>query len=80
MGYQVFPSKAFLSHCAKFLAVEHFYVVFQKTSASENIKDRRGFIKIFHRQNFCRTVPKSFVGKHFCAAFEKISGSEKLYG
>ena len=34
-GYQDFPSEAFLSHCAKFFAVEPFCVVFQKTSASE---------------------------------------------
>ena len=35
MGYQDFPSKALLSHCAKFFAVELFCVVFQKTSASK---------------------------------------------
>ena len=34
-GYQDFPSKAFLSHCAKFFAGEPFCVVFQEISASE---------------------------------------------
>ena len=60
MGYQDFPSKAFLSHCAKFFAVEPFCVVFQKTSGSENILDQRGAIKIFRRENFvleCRKLP-----------------------
>ena len=29
---------------------------------------------------FCLTVPKTFVGKPFYAVFQKISGSEKVYG
>ena len=29
---------------------------------------------------FCLTVPKHFVEEHFCAAFQKISGKEKVYG
>ena len=29
---------------------------------------------------FCLTVPKNLVGEHFCAVFQKISGSEKVYG
>ena len=29
---------------------------------------------------FCLTVPKNFVEEPFCAVFQKISGSEKVYG
>ena len=29
---------------------------------------------------FCLTVPKNFVGEPFCAVFQKISGSQKVYG
>ena len=29
---------------------------------------------------FCPTVPKKFVGEPFCAVFQKISGSQKVYG
>ena len=29
---------------------------------------------------FCLTVPKIFAGEPFCAVFQKISGSEKVYG
>ena len=29
---------------------------------------------------FCLTVPKSFVGEPFYAVFQKISGSQKVYG
>ena len=38
-----------------------------------------GSITIFC-QNFCLTVPKNFVGEPFCAVFQKISGSQKVYG
>ena len=57
--------------------------------------DRKSGMKIFRRklfvlhgggsqdfpsEKFCFTMPNFFVGEHFCAVFEKISGSEKLYG
>ena len=29
---------------------------------------------------FCLTLPKNFVGEPFCAVYQKISGSEKVYG
>ena len=29
---------------------------------------------------FCLTVPKNFVGEPFCAVFQKISGSQIVYG
>ena len=29
---------------------------------------------------FCLTVPKNSLGELFCAVFQKISGSEKVYG
>ena len=29
---------------------------------------------------FCLTVPKNFIGEPFCAVFQKMSGSEKVYG
>ena len=29
---------------------------------------------------FCLTAPKNFVKEPFCAVFQKISGSEKVYG
>ena len=28
----------------------------------------------------CLTVPKNFVEEPFCGVFQKISGSEKVYG
>ena len=42
--------------------------------------DKSGVIQIFRRKFFCLRVPKSFAAENFCAVFQKISGSEKLYG
>ena len=40
---------------------------------------RGGESQIFPSKTFCLTVPKIFVGEPFCAAFQKISASEKVY-
>ena len=40
---------------------------------------RKGYQDI-PSQNFPFTVPKNFVGEHFCDLFEKNSGREKLFG
>ena len=34
----------------------------------------------FSKEIFFLTVPKNFVGEPLCAVFQKISGSEKIYG
>ena len=34
----------------------------------------------FSFEIFCLTVPKHFVGEPFCAVFQNISGSQKVYG
>ena len=38
-----------------------------------------GYVTIFV-ELFCLTMPKIFIGEPFCAVFQKISGSEKVYG
>ena len=40
----------------------------------------RGEYQDFLSKIFCLTVLKNFVGEPFCAAFQKIFGSEKVYG
>ena len=40
----------------------------------------RGLCLDFPSKTFCLTVPKLFVEEAFYAVFQKISGSEKLYG
>ena len=39
-----------------------------------------GVYQDFPSQSFCLTMPKTSVGEHFRAVFEKTSGSEKLHG
>ena len=39
-----------------------------------------GSIKTCRQNFFCLTMPKSFIGRPFCAVFQKISGSENIYG
>ena len=38
----------------------------------------RGLCHDFRSKFFCLTVPKNFVEEHFCAVFQKNSGSEKV--
>ena len=45
--------------------------------------ERRGGGREYHdflSKIFCLTVPKNFIGEPFCAVFQKISGSQKVYG
>ena len=53
---------------------------FRKFPVAKKFMDRRGGIEKFPSKIFCLRVPNSFVGEPFFAVFQKISGSEKLYG
>ena len=80
-GVSRFSVGSFLvSLCQIFSQWNPFVLCFRKLPLAKEIKNERGVIKIFHRQKICLTVPERFLREHFCAAFEKISGSEKLYG
>ena len=41
---------------------------------------RESLIHVFRSKIFCLTVVKKFVGEPFCAAFQKVSSSQKVYG
>ena len=47
---------------------------------AKNYMDDKGGYQDFPSKNFGLSMPNSFVGEHFCAVFQKISGSEKGYG
>ena len=49
-------------------------------SGMEKILCFRGLCHDFPSKFFCLRVPKNFVGETFCAVYQKISGSEKVYG
>ena len=52
---------------------------FTNFPVAKKIMDKRG-VSRFSVGNFCLTLPKIVVGEHFCAVFEKNSGSENPYG
>ena len=54
---------------------------FRKLPVAKKFMDKKdGGVSRFSVNFFCLTVPKNFVGEPFCAVFQKISGSEKVYG
>ena len=54
---------------------------FRKFPRAEKFMDQRrgGEYQAFPSKTFCLTVPKNFVEEPFCAAFQKICASEKIY-
>ena len=77
-GYHDFPSKLFCLTVPKNFVGEPF-------GDSENFWYRkilcfRGLCHDFSSKSFCLTVPKHFVKEPFCGVFQKISGSQKVYG
>ena len=76
--YQNFPSKIFCLTVPKKFVGEPFSV--SLNSGIEKILFFRGLGHDFLSNFFCLTVPKNFVEEPFYAVFQKISGSEKIYG
>ena len=42
--------------------------------------DKRGEYQDLPSKNVSLTVPENSVGQSFCAVFQKVSGSEKVFG
>ena len=78
--YQDFPSKIFCLTVPEISVGESFTVALLSGTEKSWIRRGGGSIKIFRRKFFCLTVPKNFVEEPFCAVFQKISGSQKVYG
>ena len=53
---------------------------FRKNPVAKNYMDRKRGFQDFPLKNFCLTLLNSFAEEAFCAVFQKISGSEKVYG
>ena len=82
-GVLRFCIEYFLSHSAEtFGRVESFSVSF--ISVIEKFYASEGYVYVtildFLSKFFCLTMPKDFLGEPFCAVFQKISGSERVYG
>ena len=79
MEYKDFPSKTFYLTVPRNFVGKPFSV--SLLSGAEKVWIReRGEYQDFLSKIFCLTVPKNFVGEPICAAFQKIFGSEKVYG
>ena len=80
-GYQDFSVEKFLSHSAEnFCRGESFSV--SLISGIEKLYTSEGYVTIFDFLSnfFCLPGPKNLVGEPFCAVFQGISASEKVYG
>ena len=72
-----FLSKIFCLTVPKIFVGESFGVSLLRVS--KNFMLQRVMSQFFV-EFFCLTVPENFVEEPFCAVFQKISGSEKVYG
>ena len=52
----------------------------RKLPVAKNSVDNKGGYQDFPSMFFCLKMPKSFAGEPLSAVFQKVSGSEKLYG
>ena len=80
-GVSRFTVENFLSHSAENLRSGESFSV-SLISGIEKFYASEGYVTIFDflSKFFSLTVPKNLVGEPFCAVFQKISGSEKVYG
>ena len=54
---------------------------FRKFLVGKKFKDKReGEVSRFPSKFFFLTVPKHIIEEPFCSEFQKVSGSEKVYG
>ena len=53
---------------------------FRNFLVPKKFMDKQGEYQDFPSKTFCLTVPNNFVGEPFCPVFQKISGSEEVYG
>ena len=80
-SFKIFCRNFFVSQCRSFRrGVESFSV--SLISGIEKFYASEGYVTIFDflSKFFSLTVPKNLVGEPFCAVFQKVSGSEKVYG
>ena len=80
-GVSRFSVENFLSHSAENIRRGESFSV-SLISGIEKFYASEGYVTIFDflSKLLCLTVPKNFKGEHFCAVFQKTSGSEKVYG
>ena len=81
--YHDFLSKIFCLTVPKIFVGELFCAVSENFRQPKSLWIRGGGggeNQEFPSKIFCLTGPKNLIGEPFCAVFQKISGSEKVYG
>ena len=74
-----FYRRILLAHTAEISVGESFTVALVSGIEKVWITKRREY-RHYIPKIFCLTVQKNFVCEPFCAVFQKISGSQKIYG
>ena len=78
-----FSVQNFFSHSTEKLR-RRILLCFTKILVTKKLMDKRGEgrkgVSQFSVELVGLTVPKNFVGEPFCPVFQKISGSEEVYG
>ena len=76
--YQDFPSKIFCLTQTKISVggTLQSFVIFRYR---KSLCKRGGEYQNFPSKVICLTMPKYFEGEPFCAVFQKVAGSEKIY-
>ena len=77
---KIFRRKTFCLTVPKGSVGEYFTVALISGIEKVWIRGGGGEYQDFPSNFFCLRVPKNFVGEPFCAVFQKISGSQKVYG
>ena len=80
-GIKIFRRNIFVSQCRKLSQLIPFVLCLRKLPVTKKNMDKSG-VSRFSVGNFANflILPRIFVGEHFCAVFEKSSGSEKPFG
>ena len=78
-GITIFCQNCFVSQCRKISQGNPSVLCFRKFPGAKKFMDKKGEYQDFPSKIFCLTVPKHFVEEPFCAVFQKISVSQKVY-
>ncbi len=78
--YQDFGSKIYCLTVSKTFVGEHFRMSLISGIGYRIFFCLRGLFHDFSSNFLCLTVPKHFVEEPFCAVFQIIFDSEKIYG
>ena len=79
-GIKIFRRSSFVSLCRKLSQGNPSVLCLRKIQVAKTSMDNKGGIRTFRRKVFVSLCRKTFARKLFCAMFQKISESEKLFG